>query len=263
MTELSDICGLPIFLDEETGEISYGDEVVCFESKEIELNEIVPVLLNRDLRYPEQIYKHFRNVVHSRDTSTLPQNVSYSIIKIPQGLLGIEYIKTHIYYSEYKKGKHSSVIEVIAGSLTVILQRNSELQDEYAVSKEVEEVIVITLNKGERLAIPTGYFYTFVNAGTTAVVFAFVTSNNHEQVDYTQLQREKGLACYIISKNAKIEVVTNPKYRIISKLKKRTWKNLEDDLKEKFNLTNSDRPLEGPLYDIFKEQSEILEEVLA
>ncbi|BCX13665.1 MAG: hypothetical protein KatS3mg085_197 [Candidatus Dojkabacteria bacterium] len=33
-------------------------------------------------------------------------------------------------------------------------------------------------------------------------------------LDYTSIQKERGLAFYLISKNARVEIVPNPKYKI-------------------------------------------------
>ena len=83
----------------------------------------------------------------------------------------------------------------------------------------VEEGLVASLKKGDKFAIPTGYFHTFINADTIPVLFTRVYKENG-LVDYKNLQRENGLAYYCIRKNAKMEIVHNPMYKDIPAIKK-------------------------------------------
>ncbi|MDQ6985614.1 MAG: glucose-6-phosphate isomerase family protein [Candidatus Dojkabacteria bacterium] len=260
MIELSNVCGLPIYFNEETGDISYGEEVACSKSEDIVLSDVIPVLLNKYLKYPEKIYQCFHDVVHNDDTNESDNGLSYDIIRIPFGLLGVEYIKTHIYHSKFKKGKFSCVIEIISGELTVLLQKNADEQEEYSLNTDVEEANIITLEKGDKFSIPTGYYYTFVNAGREHVVFSIISSAEHSIADYATLEKDKGLAFYIISKNAKIEVVANPKYKLLNELVMGTWKDLRSSLKDKFSLGFDET---SPIYSLLKSKAKFLEEIIA
>ena len=106
------------------------------------------------------------------------------------------------------------------GELTAIMQKNLVKEDEWQFDTGVEDLSILILKKGNKLAIPTGYFYTFINTGSVPLILSKLSSLSREStIDYEILKREKGLACYIISKNAKIETVANPKYKVGSKLK--------------------------------------------
>lgn len=261
MTDLSLICGLPIQLDEDTNNIFYGEKVKFDNQIEIALEEIIPVLLNKYLKYPERVYKHYENVSYFQDEFLKSNNVSYDVIQIPYGLLGIEFVKTHVYYSDYKANKYDCIVEVIKGQLTVLVQRNSEEEDDEYPATLVDEIQIIKVKEGEKLAIPTGVFYTFVNTGSSNVIFSIVASKNHKPVNYQVFDKEKGMAFYIISKNARLEVVANPKYKLNCKAQKITLDKMEEDLKERYLLPLFSKD-EEPLYNILKTKLKEIEEII-
>lgn len=214
MTDLSKLVGLTVLIDEDQGRVSFGNEIMC-EEKIVRLTDIIPVLLNKYLRYPELVYKFHPNV---RKTECGDCQFSYNFFYIPYGLLGVEFMKTHVYFSEFQENKYSSFVEVHSGNLSVIIQRNGEREDEFDSNTYVEELKVVHLVKGQKLAIPSGVYYTFVNTGVKPAIFSMITSPILSIMDYQNIKKEKGLACFVISKNSKVATVINPKYKIRSKL---------------------------------------------
>jgi oxalate decarboxylase/phosphoglucose isomerase-like protein (cupin superfamily) len=262
MLDLTDVSGLPIKIDENTGTIIYDDEVNCENECSIRLNEIIPVLLNRYLKYPELVYRHLRNIFHHKDSAVAGNGLSFDVFSVPYGLLGIEYIKTHIYYTPRSEGKYACVIEVLEGKLTIILQRNADEQDDLALETFVDELKVVTLTKGQRIAIPTGYFYNFINTEQRPVAFSKVAASELKEIDYTVLQSERGLAYYFISKNARIEIVPNPKYKILNEIEEYDYEDImEDDLfgakHEQIFQTDS------PLYKLFCQEYDFFKKLIS
>jgi oxalate decarboxylase/phosphoglucose isomerase-like protein (cupin superfamily) len=204
-------CSLDIDFDTKNKTIKYGNGVQFANKNKVELQQLSPVLLNRYITYPKTIYEEHIKVCEESDMIFYNNNISHDIFCIPSGLLGIEYIKTHIYYSDYNHNTISSVIEVYRGSITVIMQKSS-LSINYSHNNIVEEIHIVTLEIGDKLVIPSGYYYTFINTGERTAIFSRVYKNN-QVADYTLLKKERGLAYYCIRKNAKCEVVKNPSYR--------------------------------------------------
>ena len=228
--DLYGVTGLNIVLNEDTGILEFGGSVTCETDIHIPLNAMSPILLNKFLRYPERVYTEHKNV--RSDVNKHNDELTYDLIHIPQGLLGIEYTKTHIYYSQFKEGKFDCIVEVVNGSVTVFIQKNHELQNP-ELNTNVENIIMVELHVGDRFAVPTGFMYTFVNTGNTHSVISLVTHKNHSPIDYSMLKKEKGLAYYIISKNAKSEIVANPKYRVTKHPRQKCISELDDDFKLK------------------------------
>src|SRR5260221_4807671 len=217
MIDLSEVSGLPIKFDDETGKFVLSDELYCESECQVRLSEIIPVLLNKYLKYPEVVYSQHKNIFYRGIDE--PPKTSYDLFYVPYGLLGIEYIKTHVYFSELIEGKYACIVEVLSGELTVILQKNLDRENDYQYDTYVEDLSILILKKSHKLVIPTGYFYTFINTGSHPLVFSKVSATAAKTIDYEILKTEKGLACYVISTNAKIETVANPKYKVPHKLK--------------------------------------------
>jgi len=242
MTDFKEICGFQFNLDEETGSILIN-EVEYEEQVKVSLSEISPCLLNKFLKYPENVYTQHKRVGYS-SYCEMVDDLSYDLYYLPQGLLGIEFIKTEIFYSNPIPNKFACLIEVMSGELTVLIQKNKS-ESEYSFKTFVEEIDLIVIKAGERLSIPTGVYYTFVNTSSSHVVFSVVYLNDAEKIRSAKLEKEKGLALYIISKNARLEIVSNPKYKIECEPKQVSVDAFDTDHKSKYRnkLVEKDMPL--------------------
>lgn len=250
MIDLTDHCGFSVKYDELRGKLLMNPENCCENEEMVYLREMVPSLLNKSVKYPEKVYKHHKGVVHDDKTNQL----RYDLVFIPYGLLGIEFIKTHIFYTPEVEGKYACTIEAVTGDLVVMMQKNAEKESPYQFDTMVEEAIIVSLKIGDKLSIPTGMMYTFVNVGMTPVIFSKVTRRDAAPLDYNTIQREKGLAYYIISKNAKVEAVANPKYKLRNKLIRATAANLfkKEELNLRYGMINSVLGEKESLFSLFR-----------
>ncbi len=220
MIDLHSISSLPIQYDPQKEVFVLNQGVICKKHQQVNLEGLIPALLNRTLRYPEVVYKEDEEIFLCDDSDIFAANpVKYELIVLPPGLLGIEFIKSHIYYSDPSDGKHSCVVECQYGILTILIQKNKE-KDEFDFDTSIKEGILIKLRKGEKVAIPTGYYYTFINTKDTAVIFSRIFKAKGI-VNYDKLGREKGLGYFAIRKNARAEVVFNPRYKNVPRLSKK------------------------------------------
>lgn len=247
MLLLTDVSGLPLHVEEEMDNLRYDqNEVTCSGCREVSLMEIVHSLLNKSLRYPESVYSHHQRMLRVQDTTLWPENFTYDVMYIPAGLLGIEYIKTHIFHMSPNYAPAACVVQVLEGVLTLVLQKNKEKDDPFDIATCVDEARILQLRRGEVAVIPSGYYYTFINTQEVPVIFARVIGVEHI-VDYQTLRRENGLAYYLISKNARQELVSNPRYRSTVDVKKMSVA----DLNSRYSYEQSDKPL----YEQVKSQS--------
>lgn len=244
MLALYAISGLPLNLNLELEELTFDHhEVACAKSRQVPLEELGPALLNKALRYPEVVYTHHFRMMHINDVQLWPQTLTYDVLCIPSGLLGIEFVKTHIFHINPAFANAACVVQVFEGTLTVLLQKNRQKDDPFDINTAVEQALIVDVPAGQKAVIPAGYYYTFSNCAEVAVVFARVILEEHV-VDYQTLRRENGLAYYLISKNAKREVVLNPRYREVADLRELKLTDLNKD----FSSTLS----EAPLYEDIK-----------
>lgn len=210
--------GLPIDVDLELDRILLDNVELQFQDcYYVPLQEIVPTLLNKSLRYPEEVYTQHRSVKRKTHAQGWPTNFDYDIYYLPSGLLGIEYSKTHVFKADSKVAPVASFVQVLTGSLTVLLQKNQPKDDPYQFAENVEHSQLVNLEEGDKLAIPADYYYTFINTGELPAVFSRIVKNDHK-VEAQEMAKKNGLAYYLISKNARQEIVTNPRYKILKDL---------------------------------------------
>lgn len=219
MVDLYNISSLPIQFDFNNSSFVFQECVKCGNQVKVSLSNLIPALLNKTLRYPEVVYEENEDMYSDEDQDIFSNGlIHYDIVVLPAGLLGIEYIKTHIYYSPKSEGKVATIVECLYGILTVLIQKNKP-KDELDFDTSVEEGIMVKLRRGEKIAIPTGYLFTFINTRNTPVIFSRAYKNKGI-VDYTLLAREQGLGYFTIRKNARTEIVFNPRYRFVPEIKK-------------------------------------------
>lgn len=240
MLALQAVSGLPLSVNLELEQLNYNDtEIACERCLEVPLESMGPVLLNKSLRYPEVVYTHHIQMHKTDELALMPTTFTYDVLFLPSGLLGIEFIKTHIFHMNSAFAPVACVINVFEGVLTVTMQKNKEKNDVFDINVSVAESWVVDVRAGQKVVIPAGFYYTFSNCLETPVVFARIVAEEH-QVDYHTLRRENGLAYYLISKNAKREIVHNPRYREVPGIKEI---NLAD-LNGKYDYTpHADMPL--------------------
>lgn len=221
MIDLQLSSGLPIKFDDLAERFHYGEGVICNAINRVPLASMLPGLLNKSLRYPENVYLEHRNIRHRDDDATFrTSGFNYDIIMLPSGLMGVEFIRSHIFYAECTDGAEvSEIVEVLNGSLTILLQKNKSKESEFEFETRVSEGLVIKLRQGEKFSVPQGYYYTFINTRTRPAVFSRFYLKGCV-CDYTRFRREQGLAYFAIRKNAKQEIVLNPRYRDIPEIRR-------------------------------------------
>jgi oxalate decarboxylase/phosphoglucose isomerase-like protein (cupin superfamily) len=223
MIDLQSCCSLSIKFDQRENVFYFSQEINYDNEKHVGLRELIPVLLNKSLVYPENVYTEYSRLKNSDHDALFCSGLTYDVVCLPPGLLGIEFIKSHVYYSQptsVDDETSSDVIEVLYGVVTVILQK-LEPKGPTDFDTNVSQGLILKARRGERVVIPKGWYYTFVNTRNVPAIFGRVHQNHHT-LNYDALRREQGLAYYVIRKNARQEVVMNPRYRVIPKIQRTT-----------------------------------------
>lgn len=254
MIDLSSICGLEVLFDKNKRKLIFSNEIERGIDEVVSLQSLYPILLNRFLKYPEVVYFHHKNI--SQRGITRNDKVRYDLILVPGGVLGIECNKTHIFGNDEDTQKLDSVIEVILGEIVVNIQFTPKCDRsswEYnSLPTRVQELYLVKLKRGNKLGIPNGFTYTFINTTSESAIVSKVTTIDRTEIDYNLVRKEKGLAYYLISKNSKVEVVANPKYRYHSKVKINSFEKFLQTNKEKFGLPDMNQN-RLPLFSLFSE----------
>jgi oxalate decarboxylase/phosphoglucose isomerase-like protein (cupin superfamily) len=226
MIDLQANSGLPLHFDELNEKFRYGEGIIFDKLNKVPLTSMLPGLLNKSLRYPETVYLEHQNIRHKNDDQFFKDtSLHYDVVMLPSGLMGVEFIRSHIFYAELESAETepigvSEIVECLSGMVTILLQRNVP-KGEWDFETRVSEGLVVRLKEGEKFIIPRGYYYTFINTRVRPVVFSRFYSKECV-CDYSKFRYEQGLAYFAIRKNAKQEIVLNPRYREIPQVQKVT-----------------------------------------
>ena len=232
MINLQDQSGLPLLLNTQDNSLHPAGEVTFESIERVKLDSMRPVLLNKTLKYPINIYSEYTNISLDKDKDTFRKNnLHYSIILLPPGLLGIEYNKTHIFAPDQDQNDLTAIVDIIYGRGIIILQKVKE-KNELDFETDVSFAKVFRAKKGDRIPIPQKYMYSFINASNFPLVVGRLFEDDGK-IDYRSMRREQGMCYYFIRKNARQEVVRNPHYKEVPKLKRGS----SEAYSKKFRLT--------------------------
>lgn len=220
MIDLTSYLGIPIEYDNRKDKLIIDDNINVCNIEITNTEEVRPTLLNKTIKYPDYIYTEYRKLNKKTDQDKLFKcGLKHNLLVIPPNLLGIEFAKTHCYTHPHEdKPKLSCVLECVYGVMTVVMQSRKPKEcnkDPY----EIFEVGLVKAKRGEKVVVPCGYDFTIVNTRSQVSVISKIYMHDF-RLDYRTIQREQGLAYYVIRKNARQENVINPKYKDVPKLKK-------------------------------------------
>ncbi|MCS7317795.1 MAG: hypothetical protein NZZ41_05760 [Candidatus Dojkabacteria bacterium] len=225
MRDLSLYSGFPLIFNTNKSSLEFQNDFKFFDCDVVKISDIRNILLSKSVVYPDIVYYRYKQIT-SPMLSKSPRNFQYDIFVLPNGNVGIEFVKTHIYFSgsNEDQNKIDSIVQVFTGQVILILQKyhNVDVSSiEYLMlPTKIECCYLIKLNAGDRFFIPPGYFYSFTNIHYHPAVFGFVTVANKTHVNYdVMLHKEKGLALFLIQRGSKVEIVRNSQYKLEPKVK--------------------------------------------
>lgn len=185
--DLSDTSGLPIAIDQETGQLVDLAGTVAWEGPgQRRFRDLRAVVANPaaiDAVEHDTAYYTYRDVRLSDETGLAANGLRYDITVTLPGEIGGEHIKTAGHYHALAEGGVSwpEIYDVLAGEAAFVLQRaDGDPSGDPAVTRGV----VIVAGPGDRLVIPPDFGHVTVNIGTTPLVVADLVataSNNHYQ----------------------------------------------------------------------------------
>lgn len=184
----------------DEGSIEVGEKTV------VKISDMRRQLLNTNLSCPVIFYAQYVGV--DRKSVFRRKNLKLSVLLIPQNLAGIEYVKT----KGMRVGDYPVLIEVIYGFATIIMQTS-----DYDRVTEETKTMTIKLVRGEKYVIPPGSDFIIVNTRQSPSVVATVRSAKGSMEPV--FDDARGSAHYIIRKNARQEIVQNPYYRRVVRLR--------------------------------------------
>ena len=179
----------------------------------VKIDDMRSQLLNPDLSCPVIFYSIYTGI--DRKSLLKRKNLSFDVYIVPQNLAGIEYVKTR----GMRVGNFPILLEVIHGYITIILQ-TSEIDVDLGGIRSM----IVKLKKGEKYVIPPQNDFVLVNTRQSTAAVAMMRSTKGRILDV--FDETRGGANYIIRKNARQEIVQNPYYRLVTRVRSCKPENL-------------------------------------
>ena len=137
------------------------------------------------------------------------RNLTFGLVLLPPGKIGVEYIKTHGHYHSYMPGSQIGYPEVYthySGSLYLLMQRRASQQD-----TRLDDCVLYKMIPGQSIMIPPGYAHILINPSGEAGLMAGLYSRNSVH-DYAPIDQMRGAAYYLTEQDGELAVLPNPAY---------------------------------------------------
>ncbi len=214
MINLEDKLGLPLSLDEETYQVSFGEGVPVVEPGVRTLKAIYPVTRDEEPDGPPILYWMYRDVCRPEDREKLrPDRLRFDLSVFVPAKLGSELLKSSGHFHPLVPGfpiSYPELYEVVHGQATFILQKVNNIcarpQD-----LVVEDVIVLEVQAGQKAMMPPDYGHVTVNTGAEPLVTVNWVCTDFTS-HYYSVEQMRGFAYYLLAGEPPA-LERNPMYR--------------------------------------------------
>lgn len=201
MKDLRTVAGLPVQADVRTGRLELPAELCPGRPLARPLADLAPELLSPGARGPDPAAVAYPEVGEPALRASLAAaGLAYSLLVLPPGRVGREYIKTP---GQREPGGCSRVYEALLGTALILCQRTEPAP---------ADVVVVELEPGQKLAIPPGYGHVVINAGAQALVLASLGARSGAP-DAAPFRARRGAGYYCLAgAGGEAEFVENTRY---------------------------------------------------
>lgn len=153
------------------------------------------------------IYYMFRDSRKKGAAVWKEKGIRYDITVIPPQVLQGEYIKTIGHFHPHKNDQetYSEYYEVLQGKALFLFQKNTPDQD-------VEEVVFVYAESGEKVFVPANYGHVTINPGNETLIICNLVET-HFTSDYTAIQEKHGAAYFCVREGNGETFIPNPNYK--------------------------------------------------
>jgi len=211
-TDLKSSSGLPLYF---TGEEIQSEEYSSKSTSVITLEDIRPQLLNQELDCPDTFYSKYKDIDNSKGVIE-SQDLRVNIYLMKPNLAGIEFVKS----KATKCSSYPRLFEIIYGGGNVLLQKY--------IGPDENKVYRLQVKKGSKFFVPPGYAICLVNTRQASTLIALEITPRDARTRVV-LEDKRGMSYYIIRKNAKVEIVKNPAYKMVDDIEELDFEPLLEE----------------------------------
>ncbi|MBC8570710.1 glucose-6-phosphate isomerase family protein [Zongyangia hominis] len=207
--------GLPVQMEEETGELKFGEGVLCAGVKAKCFGEIKNLAYDpEEAQDGEHCYTFYQDIWKEQDAPLFAKHrITNGITVLMPGLMGYECHKNSGHYHGMAEGRASTlpeVYEVLSGRAVFFLQQSHSFLEESG-PLQVERLRAFFLTEGEKLVIPPFTAHCVVNVGKGPMAFGNLAVPC--PLHYEPIARMHGFGMYLLRIQGQLAFVPNPRYR--------------------------------------------------
>lgn len=215
MRDLSSLSGVPLLLDEASGQLQLGPGIRQVEPAVRRLGDLRGVLASDDPGSDERLcYLLYRDVRAGADEWHFAlHGLRYDLTVTLPGHVGDELMKTAGHYHSKAPGSvhsYAELYEVLAGQAVFLLQRVRDPEAALA-NTVIEEVLLIGAGPGDLLLIPPDHGHVTINAGATPLVVADLVAHACAN-RYDAFREARGAAYYVLAAGSPPSTRANTDY---------------------------------------------------
>ena len=209
MRDLSKVCGLPVWLEDDEYTLGFGEGLTSPQPDVRRLEDIRPVLYNQTISEPKELYYMYREVSRQEERAFLAdEGLRFDLTVLPPRKLGREYMKTVGHYHPLVPGSdltYPELYQVLHGRAHFLLQ---QVQDDGGT---LTDVVIVEAGPGDYLLVPPGYGHITINPGRETLVMANWVDGSFTSV-YEPMVKYRGGAFYEVEESQQGVFIENDHY---------------------------------------------------
>ena len=194
--DLSVVVGMPVAVDQRTGELRFGEGIVAEPAQARGLDDLRSALADPNAGGPNPAYLLYRDVHRNVDAPTFNRaRLRYDLTVTRPGTIGREFIKTagHVHARSAQGTGYSEIYEVIHGQAVFLLQRS---QSGWNAQPAASETWLVLARSGDAIVIPADYAHVTINIGPEPLVVSDLVATAALN-RYDSLRENRGAAWYV------------------------------------------------------------------
>ena len=210
------VSGLPLSIDEATGELSFHDGLLCDANSQKTLGQMEGLFRSIESEDPGVlVYRAYRNIRFAEhDALFSERDMRYDITVVMPGTSCGEFFKTSGHYHGAGPGQvlpYPEVYEVVKGTIGFVMQYDPlfDTPEEGAP----DDVRVVVVHEGESVIIPAFAGHGSINLADEVSAFSNIAVTSCP-VLYDAVKARHGLAAYVMKGSYGPELVVNPAYTL-------------------------------------------------
>lgn len=202
--DLGAVAGLPAVLHPDRLTVGFGDGIVSNPPSRRRVDDIRAMLLDPEATGPDPLYTIYMDVRPPDLAGALrAHGLGFGVVADAGGQIGREHVRSQGHVHSMPPGSdlaYSEVYEIWTGHGTVYLQDRAE--------PEVNEVVLIDVEPGNKVIIPPGWVHVMINRDSTPLVFGAIYALDAALI-YEPLRKLGGTAWYVLADGS---LAPNPRY---------------------------------------------------